>query len=171
MVPGLECAYLSQEKDRLINSRKDPTKLYVTQLNEIVLHCGLPGCFPGYFPLTLDYKLASSVVQAHLMAVLHPQVDNFFSHPFRFLREQTRICFVKSFPKWGVFVNLSLLGQPFKYKINIILCIPPRRNFPGCHHCFRKKQRYLPEDPVSSPFYRDTFCPSRCPSQDMSVIF
>lgn len=58
----------------------------------------------------------------------------------RFLREKTSICFVKSFLKWGVFVILSLLGQLFKYKINIRLCIPLRRSSPGCHHCFRKKQ-------------------------------
>lgn len=36
-------------------------------------------------PLALDYKLASSVVQAHLMAVLCPQVDDFFSQLFHHL--------------------------------------------------------------------------------------
>lgn len=36
-------------------------------------------------PLTLDCKLASSVVQAHSVAVLCPQVDDFFSQLFHHL--------------------------------------------------------------------------------------
>lgn len=51
-------------------------------------------------PLTLDYKLASSVVQAHSVAVLCPQVDDFptVPSPYVFSGRKQAYALLRAFP-------------------------------------------------------------------------
>lgn len=103
------------------------------------------------------------------MAVFCPQGEDFFFklfHFFPFLKEEI-ICFVKSFPKWGVLVMWSVLDQPVKYKTNPLVFL--WGGTPWLSTLLEKERRYLPKT-LQVFLFTGTFCPSRCLSQDMSFL-